>query len=199
MSDTAQVALVAACLTFLSAGIAALVSLWVSARTRYINAVTAQRSEWIEKLRINIAKYSGTARSLHYKISKGEKAAASQEYDALILAANDLIPLIRLQLNPFGKADQNFLRIINQVALFAEKEDSSGLDKADDLLIRHAQWLLKAEWEKVKSESRGVLSRPGAWVKTFLYNCRYRKFCEGEGSLSAVEGNTPRENGPSHL
>ena len=33
------------------------------------------------------------------------------------------------------------------------------IDKADKLLISHSQWLLKAEWEKVKFEARGPLYR----------------------------------------
>ena len=178
----------------MSAVVAGLVSLWVSARTRYINAVTAQRSEWIEKLRNNIAKYSGTARSLHYKMAKDPKATASPEYDALILAANDLIPLIRLQLNPFGEIDQNIIRIIDRVALFAEKKDGSKLDKADALLIAHAQWLLKAEWEKVKSESRGILSKPYAWIRVFKYSRAYRRFCKAEGNLSALADEGFKDN-----
>jgi hypothetical protein len=46
----------------------------------------------------------------------------------------------------------------------ANSRNGEKLRIADDLLIKHSQWLLKSEWEKVKSETRGfVLKR---WVRS---------------------------------
>jgi hypothetical protein len=54
-------------------------------------------------------------------------------------------------------------------------------------LIKHFQWLLKAEWEKVKSETKGTILRVWAVINAHRHLCRYRAFCEGEGSLAKLD------------
>jgi len=189
LSDTALVALLAACFAFLSAVVAAVVSLWVSARTRYINAVTVQRSEWIERLRTNLAKFSGAALTLHYKFVEQDGPDKSEEYLRLIRELNDLIPLVRLQLNPRGNIEQNMIAILLRVPRLTEKKDAKKLLTADDLMIRHSQWLLKAEWEKVKYEAGSCVYKLWcALIKNRLYSWRYRRFCKCAGNLSAFLG-----------
>lgn len=56
--------MITAFVALLSAIIAAVVTLLAADRTRYVNAVTTQRSAWIEKLRNNLAKYSGRIRDI---------------------------------------------------------------------------------------------------------------------------------------
>ncbi len=61
------------------------------------------------------------------------------------------------------------------------------IETANDLLIRHAQWLLKEEWEKVKSESGGVLRRLFAYGASQRRLREYAAFCQSDlGRLTKV-------------
>jgi hypothetical protein len=93
--------------------------------------------------------------------------------------------LIYLQLNPFGLIETNVAKILKKMPSLAEKKDGKELREADDLLIAHSRWLLKAEWEKVKYEASGLL-RPFLWVKGKWYLHRYKNFSAGEGCLNKI-------------
>lgn len=99
---------------------------------------------------------------------------------------NNLISLIRLQLNPFGPIERQVAAILEKMPTLADEKDGAKLRKADDLLIAHSRWLLKAEWEKVKYEARGPLIRPFLSVKQKWFLRRYRQFCAGEGCLNNI-------------
>ena len=72
----------------------------------------------------------------------------SREREEYTKKINRLISLIRLQLNPFGEIDQTILSLLESMPALAEQQDGAPLRTADDRLIKHSQWLLKAEWEK---------------------------------------------------
>lgn len=79
----------------------------------------------------------------------------SDEHVSAIQQMNDLNSLIKLQLNPGGDVDKNIIRLIDHIPHLAEDiKTGDALRHADDLLIAHAQWLLKDEWEKVMREAR---------------------------------------------
>jgi hypothetical protein len=168
--------------------IAAFVALLVSRRTNYVNTVTAQRSIWIENLRKNIAQYSSLVFAMNEIFRTGNMVEIQQStrYQDLLKQMRELRPLLRLQLNPFGKIDNNIIAIIERIPTLTESDLTVTLMRADNLLIAHAQWLLKAEWEKVKLEASGVLYRPWAWVKAWRHACGYRRFCKGDGSLVGI-------------
>jgi len=141
----------------IAAIIGAGVSYVIAGRNVYINSITAERSKWIEKLRTNIAAYS--AAIAHTKL----RSVGAQENQAVLLRekleqVNDLAALIQLQLNPRGKIDRNILKIVETICVRSTTSVKL-IQRADDLLISHAQWLLKAEWEKVKYEARGPIYR----------------------------------------
>jgi hypothetical protein len=171
--------------------ISALISKLISGRTLYINAVTVERSKWIDRLRENIATCSGHLRTLSYLTEVAEIRAAVvpinlAEQDALVKEINKLISLISLQLNPFGEIDRNIISILARMPALANSRSGEKLRTADDLLIKHSQWLLKTEWEKVKSETRGFVLRRWAAIKACCHIHRYRQFCKSAGSLSAL-------------
>ncbi len=75
---------------------------------------------------------------------------------------DELSPLIKLQLNPFGEIDRNIVNLLDRLAsraapLLTDNSDPETLFTADKLLIEHSRWLLKAEREKVKSEARWTM------------------------------------------
>ena len=84
--------------------------------------------------------------------------------------------MIKLQLNPFNEIDANLLSILDEFTDSFNNPTDFMWASHDYLLIAHAQWLLKAEWEKVKSEAAGLPLKPWLWLKAKLYMRRYRKF-----------------------
>lgn len=159
------------------ASIAAAVSLisaffnyFISRRTTYLNSVTVERSKWIDKLRTNISTFSGLVRTLSFRSATDKKTS---EYLQTIEKVNGLISLITLQLNPEGEIDRKLICLLERIPSLAEKQNSDALVRADKLLIAHSQWLLKAEWEKVKAEARGQR----VWDGYYRHLCKYRQFC----------------------
>jgi hypothetical protein len=157
--------------------VAAAVSYLIAAKSNYVNSVTVERSKWIERLRFNIATFSGIARSLSYKFSADVIKANSSEHVTAIRDMNVLIATIKLQLNPGGTVDKHIISLLDKMPALSETINSaSALRRADDLLIAHSQWLLKDEWEKVKREARMF-----SWVFSSsterLRSIRYTEFC----------------------
>jgi hypothetical protein len=85
---------------------------------------------------------------------------------------------------PFGPIDKNIIALVELISAFAESNLSIQLIEADNLLIAHSQWLLKAEWEKAKVEAGGLLARMYAPANARLHLRRYRLFCENEGAFA---------------
>jgi hypothetical protein len=180
----------AACIALIGVLLSAIISLLISGRNLFVNTVTIERSKWIEKLRQNIASCSGLLRTLSYKAAAGNFTAAERE--EYIQKVNRLISLIPLQLNPFGEIDQTILSLLESMPALAEQQDGARLRTADDKLIKHSQWLLKAEWEKVKYEPRWWLSRWYGRAKARCHLTRYRRFRDGdEGNPRVNDGEGP--------
>jgi hypothetical protein len=165
--------------------LSAFISALVSRRSTYISTVTTERSKWIDKLRTNISELVGATGYLHYKIisammRSGEDAKAGR--DELVKRIEVLVSLVKLQLNPSGPVDSNIIKLIDRLLIYAEWDDDRYriLERG---LLRHSQWLLKDEWEKVKYESRLALTRPLSWPKRWLRTRAYRRFCNAEGSI----------------
>jgi hypothetical protein len=163
--------------------IGALINVYVSRRSTYLNAVTAERSKWIDKLRTNISTFSGLVRTLYFRLLADKAFFRTPEYYDLVKQVNGLIPLIKLQLNPAGEIDRHLVSLLDRIPYLAENPQNDMLIRADTLLIEHSQWLLKAEWEKVKSEARWVLGF-GPWVKQFRHLSAYRRFCQAHDIAS---------------
>jgi hypothetical protein len=155
-----------------------LFTLWHSRRTIYVNAVTAERSKWIEKLRQNIAEFAGLT---HYwvasKVEDRSLERQSDESESILRQLDKLRMLIRLQLNPQGEIDQRILRLITDIPNLTHHPETELLVMAEEQLIAHAQWLLKAEWEKVKVESGGMIAQLLRPWRDARYLRRYRRFC----------------------
>jgi hypothetical protein len=97
-----------------------------------------------------------------------------------------LTSLIKLQLNPFNEIDKNIIRILDNFEQSFQNPRTSRWAGDDYLLIAHAQWLLKAEWEKVKLEAAGCPKKLSLWLKAKIHMRRYRKFANSPaGSISS--------------
>lgn len=98
---------------------------------------------------------------------------------------NNIASVIQLQLTPWNEIDKNLLRLIDSV-MIRDGTDHLLVDKADKLLITHSQWLLKAEWEKVKYEAHGGLYRWWNNNEDEKRLKKYRAWAAAEGSLDNV-------------
>jgi hypothetical protein len=176
----AAVPLIVAMLALLGT-IANTLVLFLNARSSlYVNAVTVERSKWINALRQNIASVSGKLRTLSYQANKGENNTSL----ATVSEINALVSLVHLQLNPFGEIEQKVTTILDKMPAIAEKPNGEELRRKDASFLAHCQWLLKAEWERVKYEARGPFGR--LWQRISFKQCRYmrryRKFCKKEAA-----------------
>ncbi len=181
--NLAVVPIVAAAIALIGVVVSAFVAFTVSKRSTYITAVTAERSKWIDKLRGNIADLLGICGAIHLSSSDktSEKALAKRQ------DADRLIALITLQLNPSDKSgiDQNLIKLLRQLVEASEKNDGR-YRTFEACFVRHAQFLLKEEWEKVKSEAKGWMLAlfTGAGCRSRKRARRYAEFCGAEKSTS---------------
>ena len=187
-----DVRIASAIIALLGVVISASLSRSIASRSTYINSVTVERSKWIDKLRSNLSDFLGAAAYLYHKVSVDpdpqKKYRLSDEHDGLVRQLETLDALIRLQLNPSGRVDRNIITLLEDIPTLADTTDQR-FRTAHNLLIRHSQWLLKDEWEKVKFESResisGYFSR---WYRLW----KYLRFCKAEGSIDTLKNTTER-------
>ncbi len=165
-----------ALIALVAALVGALVSFLISRRSIYINSVTVERSKWIGELRANIAGLSSQALNINHRLIDSHAYDRSNEFNSSAQEIYRLSALIKLQLNPFNEIDANLLSILDEFTDSFNNPTDFMWASHDYLLIAHAQWLLKAEWEKVKSEAAGLPLKPWLWLKAKLYMRRHRKF-----------------------
>jgi hypothetical protein len=174
--------------TLAAAIVAAAVSYLVARRSIYINSVTVERSKWIGELRTNIARLSGQILTINQKQIFNRKFGVSDpEYHQYTEEIHRLTSLIKLQLNPFNEIDKNILLILDELENSLNEPHSHMWFLADRLLIQHAQWLLKAEWEKVKFEAASNFCKPFLWCKSRRRIRQYRLFSEDDGRVNQLQ------------
>lgn len=171
MTDIFETAIVVAIIALCGVLITALVAYTASRRAAYISSVTAERSKWIDKLRGNIADLLGVCSA----ISMEENVRYSPNHQQ----ADRLIALITLQLNPNDESgiDRNLLVHMKRLVDSAQGRGSP-FRTEEKRFVRHCQFLLKEEWEKVKSEAKGaVMARlTGSQKGIESRNKKYREF-----------------------
>lgn len=170
--------ILAALLALVGVIFGAIVTYLISRRSIYINSVTVERTKWIGELRTNIAKLSGQVLNIsHSRVSL--ETVSEENYRSWEREIYELSALIKLQLNPSNEIDRNLLRIIDEFTDSLNNPTHFRWAGLDMLLVSHAQWLLKAEWEKVKAEAAGLPCRPWFWARSKFHIKRYRKFASG--------------------
>ncbi len=146
-------------------------------RSVYISSVTAERSKWIEKLRSNIAELLQVCAAINNETQR------THGYDDWRNRADGLISLISLQLNPADEdgIDKNLIAHL-RILVKATTKSPDEFRKEEEKFVRHSQFMLKEEWEKVKSEARGSISK--IWHKIrgrkCARRCAYKRFVREE-------------------
>lgn len=176
----------------------------IAGRNVYINSITAERSKWLDKLRVNLSAYYSLSASVAYRErmlplidndDMQKKQISDRYFDLEKL--EERASLLRLQLNPKGPIDGNLLAIIEHLQAHQDAEGEQ-ISALRELLLSHAQWLLKAEWEKVKWEAGGAIYRLrhrkdedrnlavyGKWVTEDCKNVRFVHLLKPKKALTA--------------
>ncbi len=130
-------------------GVWNLVNTYVQTRkTSFINTVTKQRIEWLEKIRQDVSKFCG----LTYTWSISRLEGKPEEYE-VIKELDQLRHVIKLRLNPDDTPDMKISALIDKIPELTHESKIEDLKKAIRELIDETQQMLKNEWEKVKRES----------------------------------------------
>lgn len=168
----------------------ALASWIVASRNVYINSITAERSKWLEKIRSTISEFQAAVTIFNFRSDYVDAVARQKkegnpveqaDFEALERISR-LAVTIQLQLNPDGETDQNIIALVRQMSISRFGEGRL-LVRAEDLLTRHCQWLLKAEWEKVKWEAGSILYKARHCLDERRRLRAYRDFAAGPGSI----------------
>jgi hypothetical protein len=190
MQDGARVAVAAAVFTtagaLIAALVAAIVSHMVSRRSVYINAVTAERSKWIEALRKNISAFSGAADRLSAGVAAGLNSNG-QGWPERVGELPALLSELTLRLNPGEPEARNLLAAARKVEAAARLHTPASFRLADEIMIRHAQWVLKPEWERVKEEASGMFVAQYIWMRRRRRKAAHGEFLKADGALERLE------------
>lgn len=121
-------------------------------RTSFINTVTSERVKWIGKLRENISNYAGLTH--YWLVSKRD--VDPQKLEDILRDLRILRYHITLQLNPKPDAlvDKKIMQLLKNIPDIPSTPDTTPMLDTLDTLISEGQELLKAEWDKVKSEAQ---------------------------------------------
>jgi hypothetical protein len=169
-----------------AAAVSALVSYLVARRSVYINAVTAERSKWIEALRGTISKFSGAAGRVSARRGNSdydESRDWATDTESLQILLSDLT----LRVNPMEPEARNVLRAAKKLDAAARLHTLAAVILANEIMIRHAQWMLKAEWERVKWEASGALQAPVYWWRNCRRSRAYAAFLKKDGALDRLD------------
>lgn len=126
-------------------------------KASFINTVTAQRVKWLEKMRQDVAKFVGLTH--HWAMASFEGTST----DSAVLQEIDRLKyVIRLRLNPDDTPDRKIAALIKRIPELTDQSQIHELLRELDNLTTITQEMLKAEWEKVKAESKdGDLKEKG--------------------------------------
>ncbi len=171
----------------IAAAVSASVSYLVAHRSVYINAVTAERSKWIEALRGTISSYSGAARKIttRRRFDKNYEGSLDWATDTEIL--QKLLSDLTLRLNPTEMEALNLLRAAKKLDQAARIHRPVDFILANEIMIRHAQWVAKAEWERVKQEASGWLALPQHLLRNWRRRRAYAAFLKADGNLKRLD------------
>lgn len=117
-------------------------------KANFINTVTKQRIEWLEKIRQDISRFCG----LTYTWSMSQLQGRPEEFE-VIKELDHLRHVIKLRLNPDDMPDMKISLLIDKIPDYTHESKHEELKKAIKDLVVETQAMLKNEWEKVKRES----------------------------------------------
>lgn len=168
---------VVAVIAFIGVLISAVLSSLIARKSAYISSVTVERSKWLDKLRANISDLVAELSQISIQTASDAYPAGSEMITS-IKRADAKIAMIKLQLNPRGSIDKNIIKVMDlAIKVAGKKAPEIHCRDIEAALIRHSQFLLKEEWEKVKMESRSLFFRPYFCWRERARLKEYQLFC----------------------
>ena len=134
-------------ISILTVFIAFLTLLFNAKKLLFVNTITKERTNYIEKLRINLADFIN-----HIKLDEKECVEKKLTY-------------LKLLLNPSNKIDSIFINQLNKVYEYY-KSQSNDLDNEIDQTISLSQKILKFEWDGIKNETKYFVNKKRV-IETF--------------------------------
>jgi len=141
-------------------------------RTNYLNAVTANRVDWIAEVRNDFSKLMlETVRNV--QTIGPNKYASIDEITYLTMNLN-------LKLNPNSKIDARLMKLLASQLIAFKSGDSVLLSDIHTAIQTNLMTLLKNEWDKVKYEASGffgkcLIKTKGIYRNQALENVELRK------------------------
>ncbi len=117
-------------------------------KSSFINTVTKQRIEWLEKIRQDVSKFCGLTHTWVFSDIKNKP----EEFEVL-KELDQLRHVIKLRLNPNDIPDRKISALINKIPDMTHESQHEDLRKSLQELINVTQDMLKNEWDKVKLEA----------------------------------------------
>lgn len=118
-------------------------------RTHFVGTITAERIKWLEKIRVDISRFSG----LTSFWVKNLRDTENEESKDVLKEIDVLRVMIKLRLNPEGIHDKEIMKLLDSIPQCTNQTNLSAITSQLDQLTIHSQKLLKEEWERVKTES----------------------------------------------
>ncbi len=181
MPTTFDWTLVAAVIAAVVSAVSAYFSYQSSKKTTFINTITSERLRWMEELRRTVAKICGLI--YHWNLTGKD----TPQRNEIIKEVDDLMQLVKLQLNPDKTEHKEILDLIKESLNYTDTDRIEKLAEHLDKIIESSQTLLNYEWERVKREAReGELSRKetiNSWLPSNVRESIYgRQITETHGS-----------------
>ena len=181
----AAASLTGAAITIITSTITARTTASVASRTVYINSVTAERSKWIDALRKSIADYSGAAERL-YARRADPKYADSTEWAADVQSLRTHLSALKMRLNPREAMAQNLIDAARKLDQAARIHRWADMELASEIMVRHGQWVLKTEWNRVKLEAASGAEKKRLQCEGKALENDYQEFLKHDGSLDRL-------------
>ena len=177
---------VAALITIVTAKITARTTSSVASRSVYINSVTAERSKWIDALRRSIADYTGAAERVISR-RKDPKYDHTPEWATDVQSLRTNLSNLKMRLNPRETIARNLIVAARKVDQAARIHRWADVDLASEIMVRHGQWVLKFEWNRVKMEAASGAELKRLKAAEVELEKDYAAFLAADGSLHRLD------------
>lgn len=177
---------VVALITIVTVKITARTTTNVASRSVYINSVTAERSKWIDALRRSIADYTGSAERVISR-RKDSKYEHSSEWAADVQSLRTNLSNVKMRLNPREAIARNLIAAARKVDQAARIHRWVDVDLASEIMVRHSQWVLKIEWNRVKMEAASGFELKKLRAAELQLERDYAVFMAADGSLHRLD------------
>lgn len=130
----------------------------IGQQTVYVNSITTQRMKWVDSLRGKLVLLLAKINIVSTLLA-GNDDIDMDRFLSLTHEIDELRQTLFLQLNPRGLIDGNVASIVDALVKSPSTTRRAQTGALATTLREHSQWLLKAEWERIKFEARSPFGK----------------------------------------